>query len=114
VRFALDDFGTGYSTFTYLKRLPLDMLKIDRSFISNMLGDPQDLAIVEGVIGLSRTFGCTAVAEGVELPEQAQRLIELGCRIGQGNGIAAAMPALAVAPWVRGWRGIARPAAATG
>ena len=59
VRFALDDFGTGYSTFTYLKRLPLDFLKIDRSFVHNMLIDRQDLAIVEGVIGLSETFGCT-------------------------------------------------------
>jgi diguanylate cyclase (GGDEF)-like protein/PAS domain S-box-containing protein len=107
VRFALDDFGTGYSTFTYLKRLPLDLLKIDKSFIRDMLGDPQDLAIVEGVIGLSRTFGCTAVAEGVETPEQAQRLLALGCRIGQGNGIAPAMPAQAVAPWVRNYHGMA-------
>ena len=89
VRFALDDFGTGYSTFTYLKRLPLDMLKIDRSFVNQMLEDHQDLAIVEGVIALSRTFGCEVVAEGVETPAQAQRLIELGCGIGQGNGIAA-------------------------
>ena len=100
VRFALDDFGTGYSTFTYLKRLPIDMLKIDRSFVNNMLGDRQDLAIVEGVIGLSQTFGCTVVAEGVETPAQAQRLIEIGCDVGQGNGIAAAMPADEVPTWV--------------
>src|SRR5438552_3851064 len=78
VRFALDDFGTGYSTFTYLKRLPLDILKIDRSFVHNMLNDKQDMAIVEGVIGLSETFGCTVVAEGVEPVDQAKRLIELG------------------------------------
>ncbi|HZT55260.1 MAG TPA: EAL domain-containing protein, partial [Burkholderiaceae bacterium] len=89
VRFALDDFGTGYSTFTYLKRLPIDMLKIDRSFVINMLGDRQDLAIVEGVIGLSHTFGCSVVAEGVETRAQAERLIAIGCAIGQGNGIAA-------------------------
>jgi diguanylate cyclase (GGDEF)-like protein/PAS domain S-box-containing protein len=106
VRFALDDFGTGYSTFTYLKRLPIDMLKIDRSFVINMLGDRQDLAIVEGVIGLSQTFGCTVVAEGVETPAQAQRLIEIGCDVGQGNGIAAAMPAEDVADWVRNYRGM--------
>jgi len=105
VRFALDDFGTGYSTFTYLKRLPLDMLKIDRSFVINMLSDRQDLAIVEGVIGLSQTFGCSVVAEGVETPEQARRLIEIGCDVGQGNGIAAAMPADEVVDWVRGYRG---------
>ncbi len=106
VRFALDDFGTGYSTFTYLKRLPVDMLKIDRSFVTNMLGDRQDLAIVEGVIGLSQTFGCTVVAEGVETQAQAQRLIEIGCSVGQGNGIAAAMPASEVADWVRGYKGM--------
>ena len=106
VRFALDDFGTGYSTFTYLKQLPIDMLKIDRSFVINMLGDRQDLAIVEGVIGLSQTFGCTVVAEGVETRAQAQRLVEIGCPVGQGNGIAAAMPADEVVGWVRGYKGM--------
>jgi len=112
VRFALDDFGTGYSTFTYLKRLPLDLLKIDRSFVHNMLNDRQDLAIVEGVIGLSETFGCTVVAEGVESVEQARRLIELGCDVGQGNGIASAMPVDEVYEWVRNYRGeLIRPAA---
>jgi len=110
VRFALDDFGTGYSTFTYLKRLPIDMLKIDRSFVINMLVDRQDLAIVEGVIGLSQTFGCAVVAEGVETPAQAQRLIEIGCHVGQGNGIAAAMPAELVPDWVRDYKGITSPA----
>ena len=109
VRFALDDFGTGYSTFTYLKRLPIDMLKIDRSFVSNMLGDRQDLAIVEGVIGLSQTFGCSVVAEGVETRAQAQRLIEIGCDVGQGNGIAAAMPADLVVDWVRNYKGMPQP-----
>ena len=111
VRFALDDFGTGYSTFTYLKRLPIDMLKIDRSFVTNMLSDRHDLAIVEGVIGLSQTFGCTVVAEGVETPEQAQRLIEIGCDVGQGNGIAAAMPAGEVLDWVQGYAGLTRDTA---
>jgi diguanylate cyclase (GGDEF)-like protein/PAS domain S-box-containing protein len=106
VRFALDDFGTGYSTFTYLKRLPIDMLKIDRSFVINMLSDRQDLAIVEGVIGLSQTFACTVVAEGVETQAQAQRLIEIGCDVGQGNGIAAAMPADLVLDWVREYKGM--------
>jgi EAL domain-containing protein (putative c-di-GMP-specific phosphodiesterase class I) len=110
VRFALDDFGTGYSTFTYLKRLPIDMLKIDRSFVLNMLDDRQDLAIVEGVIGLSRTFGCSVVAEGVETRAQADRLIEIGCAIGQGNGIAAAMPADQVADWVRDYDGMPKAA----
>jgi len=106
VKFALDDFGTGYSTLTYLKRLPVDVLKIDRSFVHHMLDDTQDLAIVEGVISLARTFGCTVVAEGVEFPAQARTLLELGCEIGQGTGIAAPMPAAEVAQWVREYRGM--------
>ncbi len=106
VRFALDDFGTGYSTLTYLKRLPVDVLKIDRSFVHHMLEDPQDRAIVEGVIGLARTFGCTVVAEGVESPAQARTLLDLGCVIGQGTGIAAPMPAEHVAHWVRDYKGM--------
>jgi diguanylate cyclase (GGDEF)-like protein/PAS domain S-box-containing protein len=109
VRFALDDFGTGYSTLTYLKRLPLDLLKIDRSFVQNMLLDPQDHAIVAGVISLSRTFGCTVVAEGVESRAQAQRLIAIGCDMAQGNGIAAAMPSSEVVAWVRQYRGAIAP-----
>ncbi len=106
VRFALDDFGTGYSTLTYLKRLPVDVLKIDRSFVHHMLDDTQDRAIVEGVIGLARTFGCVVVAEGVESPAQARTLLELGCEIGQGTGIAAPMPPDLVAQWVRDYRGM--------
>ncbi|MDP2005048.1 MAG: EAL domain-containing protein [Rubrivivax sp.] len=106
VRFALDDFGTGYSTLTYLKRLPVDVLKIDRSFVHHMLDDAQDLAIVEGVIGLAGTFGCTVVAEGVENPAQARTLLDLGCIIGQGTGIAAPMPVGEVAGWVRDYKGI--------
>ncbi|MFO1294389.1 MAG: EAL domain-containing protein [Rubrivivax sp.] len=106
VRFALDDFGTGYSTLTYLKRLPVDVLKIDRSFVHHMLDDAQDRAIVEGVIGLARTFGCAVVAEGVESPAQARTLLELGCDIGQGTGIAAPMRADEVAGWVRDYRGM--------
>jgi diguanylate cyclase (GGDEF)-like protein/PAS domain S-box-containing protein len=106
VRFALDDFGTGYSTLTYLKRLPVDVLKIDRSFVHHMLDDAQDRAIVEGVIGLAGTFGCTVVAEGVESPAQARALLDMGCTLGQGIGIAAPMPSSQVGEWVRNWRGV--------
>jgi diguanylate cyclase (GGDEF)-like protein/PAS domain S-box-containing protein len=106
VRFSLDDFGTGYSTLTYLKRLPVDVLKIDRSFVHHMLDDTQDRAIVEGVIGLAGTFGCEVVAEGVESPAQARTLLELGCTIGQGTGIAAPMPSALVANWVRDYKGM--------
>ena len=106
VRFALDDFGTGYSTLTYLKQLPVDVLKIDRSFVHHMLDDAQDRAIVEGVIGLARTFQCAVVAEGVESPAQARTLLDMGCQIGQGTGIAAPMPAPAVSAWIRDYRGL--------
>jgi len=101
VRFALDDFGTGYSTLTYLKKLPVDTLKIDRSFVQNMLVDAQDMALVEGVVGLARHFDCGVVAEGVESAAHARALLRLGCRLGQGNGIAPAMPAVEVASWVQ-------------
>jgi len=99
VRFALDDFGTGYSTLTYLKSLPIDVLKIDRSFVQNMLIDAQDMALIEGVVGLARHFSCSVVAEGVESAAHARALLRLGCQQGQGNGIASAMPAAEVAPW---------------
>ncbi len=106
VRFALDDFGTGYSTLAHLKQLPVDKLKIDRSFVHDMLDDPQDRAIVEGVIGLARTFQCVVVAEGVESPAQARALLDMGCNIGQGTGIAAPMPASAVSAWIRDYKGL--------
>ena len=108
VRFALDDFGTGYSQLTYLRDLPIDALKIDRSFVHGMLNAAADRAIVEGVIALSRTFGCSVIAEGVESPEQAAALIAAGCTIGQGVGIAAPMPAASVPEWVENYRAYAR------
>ena len=100
VRFALDDFGTGYSTLTYLRKLPVDALKVDRSFVQNMLIDVQDMALIEGVVGLARHFGCSVIAEGVESAAHARALLRLGCPQGQGNGIAAAMPSGDVAAWV--------------
>jgi len=114
VRWALDDFGTGYSTLNYLKRLPVQVLKIDRSFVHNMLVDAQDRAIVENLIHLSRTFDCQVVAEGVETAAQARMLLDLGCEVGQGMGIAAPMPAEAVLPWVRQWKGLFALATAAG
>ena len=70
VSFALDDFGTGYSTLTYLKRLPADVLKIDQSFVREMLDNPEDLTMLEGVLGLATAFRRLAIAEGVETMEQ--------------------------------------------
>jgi diguanylate cyclase (GGDEF)-like protein/PAS domain S-box-containing protein len=104
VTFALDDFGTGYSSLTYIKRLPAETLKIDQSFVRDMLRDPEDCAIVEGIIGLARVFHRTVVAEGVETIAHGTLLLRLGCDIAQGYGIARPMPAAALLDWVRNWR----------
>ncbi|NEX22526.1 EAL domain-containing protein [Thiorhodococcus mannitoliphagus] len=104
VRFALDDFGTGYSSLSYLKQLPADTLKIDRSFVRDMLDDQDDLALVEGVIGLAATFRKQVVAEGVETPEHGLLLMQLECDYAQGFGIARPMPAEQVAEWISSYR----------
>ena len=103
VTLALDDFGTGYSSLTYFRRLPADTLKIDQSFVRDMLDDPDDLAIVEGVIGLTRAFNRHVVAEGVETPEHGPILLQLGCDIAPGYGIARPMPGRhrRLDPWLR-------------
>jgi len=98
--FALDDFGTGYSSLTYLKHLPAETLKIDRSFVRDMLTDRDDLAIVKGVIALARAFKRKVIAEGVETPAHMQRLRRLGCEGAQGFGIARAMPAHELPQWL--------------
>ena len=103
VRFALDDFGTGYSSLTYLKHLPAETIKIDQSFVRDMLVDEDDLAIITGVIGLARAFGREVIAEGVETEAHAQRLLAMGCPLHQGYGIARPMPASAVPGWVNHW-----------
>ncbi len=104
VDFALDDFGTGYSSLTYFKRLPARVLKIDQSFVRDMLKDPEDRAIVEGVIGLTRVFHRTVIAEGVESVEHGVALLAMGCDLAQGYGIARPMPAGDLVAWVRNWR----------
>ncbi len=104
VRVSLDDFGTGYSSLTYLKRLPADTLKIDRSFVRNMLSDPEDLAIVEGIVGLSKAFRRHVIAEGVETEHHGKLLLRLGCHLAQGYGIAHPMPAAKLAGWIRDYQ----------
>lgn len=104
VRFSLDDFGTGFSSLVHLKRLAVNELKIDQTFVRDMLDDPGDLAIVQGVIGLASAFRQRVVAEGVENIEQILMLLELGCNVMQGYGIARPMPAANVLPWVTGFR----------
>ncbi len=93
VGFALDDFGTGYSSLTYLSNLPVDTIKIDQSFVRNMLNVAGDRAIVQGIIALAKAFGLGVVAEGIENDEIYQSLLGMGCEIGQGYGIARPMPA---------------------
>jgi diguanylate cyclase (GGDEF)-like protein/PAS domain S-box-containing protein len=104
VTFALDDFGAGYSSLTYLKRLPVSTLKIDRGFVSDMLDDPEDLTILEGVLSLAAAFRRDVIAEGVETAEQGLILLQLGCDLAQGYGIAQPMPAADMPAWVASWR----------
>jgi diguanylate cyclase (GGDEF)-like protein/PAS domain S-box-containing protein len=104
VRFALDDFGTGYSSLTYLKRLRVALLKIDQSFVRDMLDDPDDLAILEGVISLAAAFKREVIAEGVETVAHGTALLQLGCELAQGYGIARPMPGEQLPAWACTWK----------
>ncbi|AVO42777.1 EAL domain-containing protein [Simplicispira suum] len=104
ITISLDDFGTGYSSLTYLRRLPLNTLKIDQSFVSGMMDQAGDLAIVQGVIGLARSFGYKVIAEGVETEDQGQMLLQMGCAQAQGYFIARPMPAAAFLTWLHSWQ----------
>lgn len=104
VKFALDDFGTGYSSLKYLKHLPAAVLKIDRTFVRDMLEDPDDLAILEGIMGMSNAFRRTVVAEGVEDLEHGNLLLQLGCELAQGYAIARPMPAAQLITWQHNWQ----------
>ncbi|MDO8464401.1 MAG: EAL domain-containing protein [Gallionella sp.] len=99
VGFALDDFGTGYSSLSYLSNLPVDTLKIDQSFIRDMLEDKGDFAIVQGIIALSTAFNLKTVAEGVATDKCFSALLDMGCEIGQGYAIAHPMPAEEFSAW---------------
>ncbi|MBR9882461.1 MAG: EAL domain-containing protein [Oceanospirillales bacterium] len=101
VMFSLDDFGTGYSSLSYLKHLPVRTLKIDQSFVRDMLEDPDDLAILKGVLGLAEAFNLGVVAEGMESQAHGEKLLSLGCELAQGYGIARPMPADALPQWIR-------------
>jgi diguanylate cyclase (GGDEF)-like protein len=92
-RLAIDDFGTGHSSLTWLRRLPVDFLKVDRTFVAGLPGHPDDSAIVRAVLDLGRSLGLTTVAEGIETPEQLSALRELGCDWAQGYHLARPGPA---------------------
>jgi len=104
VAFSLDDFGTGYSSLTYLKRLPVTQLKIDQSFVRSMLNDPDDLAILQGILSLSAAFRRQVIAEGVETIEHGSMLLQLGCEFAQGYGIARPMPGDDLPAWATTWQ----------
>ncbi len=106
VRFALDDFGTGYSSLTHLRHLPAEVIKIDQSFVRDMLEDADDLAIVKGVIGLAGVFHRAVIAEGVETAAHGTLLMALGCDQAQAYAIARPMAAADLPAWVASWRGI--------
>ena len=104
VNFSLDDFGTGYSSMTYLKKLPITHIKIDQSFVSNMLKNPNDLAILESVIKLSSAFRINVIAEGVETLEHSRVLLQLGCELAQGYIIACPMRPDKFPKWLKEWK----------
>ncbi len=103
VVFSLDDFGTGYSSLAYLQQLPVSKLKIDRSFIRDMLGNPKDLALVEGIVAMAHRLGRKVVAEGVESAEHGAPLLRCGCDWVQGYGIARPMPPEELPGWLARW-----------
>ncbi len=104
VKLALDDFGTGYSSLTYLRRLPVDTLKIDQSFVRDMLTDLEDHGIVEAVIRMARAFDRAVIAEGVETLAHGTALLQMGCHLVQGYGIARPMPDHEVVAWCLQWK----------
>jgi len=103
VLISVDDFGTGYSSLVYLKRLPANVLKIDQSFVRDMLDEPENLTILKGVLGLAEAFRREVIAEGVETVDHGLMLLQLGCDCAQGYGIARPMPAGELQAWAAGW-----------
>ncbi|WP_249975351.1 putative bifunctional diguanylate cyclase/phosphodiesterase [Vreelandella olivaria] len=103
VGFAIDDFGTGFSSLTHLRQLPVNLIKIDQSFVRDMLSDQDDMAIVESVIYMANRFKRSMLAEGVETLDHAKALMELGCELAQGYGIARPMPAEELPAWLVQW-----------
>lgn len=104
LRFALDDFGSGYSSLAYLKRLPAHLLKIDQGFIRDMLEDPDDIAILDALLALARSFGRNCIAEGVESIRHGEMLLRMGCEWGQGYAIGHPMPAHEFEQWLHTWQ----------
>ncbi len=100
LKLAIDDFGTGYSSLAYLKKLPVSTLKVDKSFVINMVHDENDAAIVRTSIDLAHNLGLTLIAEGVEKEEILQCLTGLGCDAAQGHFLSRPLPAEEVTAWL--------------
>ena len=98
---SLDDFGTGYSSLTHLRSLPVNTIKIDQSFVRDMLDDPSDYSIIDGVISLAKSFNRQVIAEGVETTDHGLMLLLMGCEQAQGYGIAKPMPAENLFSWLK-------------
>ena len=101
IRLAIDDFGTGYSSLAYLKRLPVDEIKIDRSFVMHMSEDEDNATIVRSTIDLGQNLGLQVVAEGVETAEVWEKLTSLGCNVAQGYYLSRPVPADDLRDWLR-------------
>ena len=99
ISFSLDDFGSGYSSLAYLRHLPVNTLKIDQSFVRDMLDDEEDCALVDGILQMARVFKREVIAEGMETAAHGALLLKLGCNVAQGYGIARAIPAAEVPDW---------------
>jgi len=99
ISISLDDFGSGYSSLAYLRHLPVNTLKIDQSFVRDMLDDEEDCALVDGILQMARAFKREVIAEGMETAAHGALLLKLGCDTAQGNGIARPMPAQEVPEW---------------
>jgi EAL domain-containing protein (putative c-di-GMP-specific phosphodiesterase class I) len=108
VRLSIDDFGTGYSSLSYLSRLPLDEIKIDRSFMMRMAQDARDASIVQSTIGLGHALGLTVVAEGIENDETLGVLARLGCDVAQGFHVGLPLHPARLREWVKE-RGVTSP-----
>jgi EAL domain-containing protein (putative c-di-GMP-specific phosphodiesterase class I) len=101
VRIALDDFGTGYSSLGYLRRFPVDILKIARDFIADGQAEPSDWAFAHAIVALGRSLGLDIVAEGIEDADQQARLLALGCELGQGYLLCRPMDERSLEAWLR-------------
>ena len=109
VLLAIDDFGTGYSSYSYLQKLPVHELKIDKSFITDVLLDNNSMCLVRSMVNLGREFGIKVLAEGIETSEVLEWLVALGCEYGQGYIIAKPMPVAEMLEWIDSsrWKNLA-------